>query len=364
MEGATRLSRRDLEQLLDLALAVQRCEDAGSLRSEIISGLGALIHPDGVGYTEIDTTSGEAQMWSDPPDAAEQADREAFAEFLHQHPVAGYHDRNGGHHAVQFADFLSLAQLHRLELYNDFYAPLEVDHQLAISVDAPGPVAIPISVHRSRRKFSERDRAVLALLHPHLETAHRQLAARLAARRVLEAVTEARTAALMSLGPGDRIELTTGRALRWLRDYFEAPAAAADRLPSKLATWLDGVRGLRSDDRIAGHDAERLTVDRSGSRLTLRYLPATSPWEEDLLLLEEHRVRPDPAELRRRGLTPRETETLICAADGRTDGEIARGLGISVRTVQKHLQSTYRKLGVISRTAAVACALERPAGTV
>ncbi len=51
-------------------------------------------------------------------------------------------------------------------------------------------------------------------------------------------------------------------------------------------------------------------------------------------------------------LTPRELQVLRLVADGRTDGQIATALGIRPRTVSKHLEHVYGKLGVQSRTAA------------
>lgn len=51
-------------------------------------------------------------------------------------------------------------------------------------------------------------------------------------------------------------------------------------------------------------------------------------------------------------LTPREREILHWVAAGKTDAQIAAILGLSARTVQKHLQNGYVKLGVESRTAA------------
>ncbi len=52
-------------------------------------------------------------------------------------------------------------------------------------------------------------------------------------------------------------------------------------------------------------------------------------------------------------LTPRETEVLDWLAGGKTDRDIGAILGCSHRTVQKHLQHMYEKLGVETRTAAV-----------
>jgi DNA-binding CsgD family transcriptional regulator len=53
-------------------------------------------------------------------------------------------------------------------------------------------------------------------------------------------------------------------------------------------------------------------------------------------------------------LTPREQDVLRWLSAGKTDRDIATILGISPRTVHKHLQRIYEKLGVETRTAAVA----------
>ena len=58
------------------------------------------------------------------------------------------------------------------------------------------------------------------------------------------------------------------------------------------------------------------------------------------------------------GLTPREVEVLGLVAEGLTNPQVAQRLFLSPRTVQRHLNSVYRKLGVSSRTAATHLALE------
>src|SRR5205085_11784989 len=69
-------------------------------------------------------------------------------------------------------------------------------------------------------------------------------------------------------------------------------------------------------------------------------------------------LRPHLARLYRRTatlnrLTPREAEVLRWLAQGKSDAQIGAILGTSRRTVQKHLQNLYAKLGVENRTAAV-----------
>jgi predicted ATPase/DNA-binding CsgD family transcriptional regulator len=58
------------------------------------------------------------------------------------------------------------------------------------------------------------------------------------------------------------------------------------------------------------------------------------------------------------GLTPREIEVLGLVATGMTNIQVAETLFLSPRTVQRHLNSVYHKIGVSSRTAATRFALE------
>jgi DNA-binding CsgD family transcriptional regulator len=54
------------------------------------------------------------------------------------------------------------------------------------------------------------------------------------------------------------------------------------------------------------------------------------------------------------GLTPRQTQVLGLVAQGKTNPEVARLLSITRRTVAKHLEQIYRKLGVNTRAGAAA----------
>ena len=56
-------------------------------------------------------------------------------------------------------------------------------------------------------------------------------------------------------------------------------------------------------------------------------------------------------------LTRRESQVLLWIAQGKTNREIGQILSLSPRTVNKHLEQVFRKLGVENRTAAAAMAL-------
>jgi len=61
----------------------------------------------------------------------------------------------------------------------------------------------------------------------------------------------------------------------------------------------------------------------------------------------------------REGLTEREMEVLQVAAQGKSNKAIAETLSISTQTVQVHLRNVFGKLGVSSRSEAVAFAISR-----
>lgn len=84
------------------------------------------------------------------------------------------------------------------------------------------------------------------------------------------------------------------------------------------------------------------------------------PGRNDLItfVLEERDTPPGPAALLRLGLTAREAEVLYWIAQGKSNPDIATILGASVRTVHKHVEHIFQKLGLETRNAAMLAALE------
>lgn len=79
-------------------------------------------------------------------------------------------------------------------------------------------------------------------------------------------------------------------------------------------------------------------------------------------LLEEQQAAVQPTSFALLGLTQREAEVLQWVAQGKTNIEIGIILGISAETVRKHLQHIFEKLGVETRTAAIAVAFGHAPG--
>lgn len=104
-------------------------------------------------------------------------------------------------------------------------------------------------------------------------------------------------------------------------------------------------------------------LDAAGSPVTARRFAENGRDDLAMFVLEEKGAPPGPAVLTRLGLTPREAEVLFWIAQGKSNPDIATILGASVRTVHKHVENIFRKLGCETRNAATLAALEllRPA---
>ena len=68
--------------------------------------------------------------------------------------------------------------------------------------------------------------------------------------------------------------------------------------------------------------------------------------------------QPAPRLQRPGGLTEREAEVIGLLARGLQTKQIARTLGISVKTADRHIQNAYAKIGVSTRAAAAVFAME------
>jgi DNA-binding CsgD family transcriptional regulator len=94
--------------------------------------------------------------------------------------------------------------------------------------------------------------------------------------------------------------------------------------------------------------------ERERVLLELLRLPLATVFRTALARASARRLEVDAARAKALGLTEREIQVVGHVARGLADQAIARELSISVRTVEKHLEHAYRKLGVAARREAVA----------
>jgi DNA-binding CsgD family transcriptional regulator len=352
-----RLSESDFRGLLAFLRTSESFPDVQSFRAGTLPALRELLPCDSVAYNEVDPVRRETNWLLDPVGHEQAADKEAFERLVHQHPIVAHHSRTCNGEAVKLSDFLTRRELHRRAIYHEFFRPLEIEYQMVITVPAPGCLLLGVPFNRARRDFNERERVLVNLLRPHLVQAYRHAEARTAMRRLLAVLDDSSRkpgAGVVLLARGGGVQLATGPARAILEAYFEQTRSA--RLPAALHGWVRTERA-KLDSAELPPPSRELVIGGAGGRLHVSYVPG-SDGERDALLLEERAGPPSPRAVEALGLTRRQTQVLALVARGDTDIQVGRRLGISPRTVDKHLEHIYRALGVATRTAAVARAFQ------
>ena len=126
-----------------------------------------------------------------------------------------------------------------------------------------------------------------------------------------------------------------------------------DPLPRAVLDWLQ--RCANSD--VKPGDSIVLESGENPIKLRLSYVSQVAP-EEILMHLTDGEIENDNLVLTRKlQLTQRESEVLMWIARGKSNRDIAEILNLSPRTVNKHLEQIYAKLGVENQASAAALAV-------
>jgi DNA-binding CsgD family transcriptional regulator len=339
----TRLSRTDLELVLGLVRDMNDSDTITGFELTLIASVRRLIPCDIITFNHVDTQIGEVEALWEPADSVDESLYEPFIAHLRDHPLIAHYASTGDDSAVKFSDFLSDEELQRLGLYNEFFRPLRITRQMALSVPAGSTSVMGVALNRSGRDFSERDREVLNMLRPFVRQALEKASQ---ATFIKDELTN-NTKGVIKIDGEGRIESANAAAELLSAQYFGRQCNPGSVLPSPVSAWLSRNSGFRF---ASVGPLTQTFVTRPGA-LTLRYWPRLLG--QRFLLLEEA-IHDSPAISPDFELSPREAEVLALVMRGKTNLAIGKELAISVRTVQKHLEHIFLKLDVETRTAAVA----------
>jgi CheY-like chemotaxis protein/DNA-binding CsgD family transcriptional regulator len=187
---------------------------------------------------------------------------------------------------------------------------------------------------------------VMARISSHLQRAR----ATSQARTALDAFGQATVA--ITLHDGGLV-WQTPLARRMLQEFFDAEEE--DHAPQPLLDWLRGIIAARA----SGDEALPLSIIRDTKRLIITLSAQTDEGGWLLMLREESDTAQIGALMAAFKLTQREAEVLYWVVKGKTSRDIGDILGASPRTVNKHLEHIFEKLGVETRTAAVSMVMDK-----
>ena len=181
MRSPVTASERDLRTLAGIVTDERADVPAEGLPPSLLTELTGLVRCDQLSFFGMDSRRQEFPFTQEVPAVpVDEAIEDGYWELHQACEACNYPERTGDLRSIlKVADFYSARQWHSTGMYADYYRPLGLEHDLMLTLPAaPGPALDP---HQSVRllfvrgpgpDFTERDRALLTLLRPHLHRAY------------------------------------------------------------------------------------------------------------------------------------------------------------------------------------------------
>ena len=278
---------------------------------------------------------------------------------LGEHPVLQYYRQPHSKDFVRkVSDFIGNRKFREMNLYREVYCHLDTNFQMGCLMSERGASCdIALAINRKNSDFNERDRAILEFLRPHLIQARENAMAFVDVDQRAKMATEALDSAsvgLILLNERHQVVWLIPRAEKLLQRYFPNAASGSKQLPDLVVQWMQRFRA--SLEAGGAMDAPSiLTIRQPHSDLRVCFQGDGS--NGGRLLLTEEKLRTPDRFVSRFGLTAREAEVLHWIVEGKNNPEIGLILGISTRTVEKHVERVLPKMGVDNRASAIRQAL-------
>ncbi|MDH4185797.1 MAG: LuxR C-terminal-related transcriptional regulator [Nitrospira sp.] len=356
-----RLSTKDIRKIFDSLVDLYALRDRPAFARQAAATVSALVPCDFTNCFEFDVRRNQILSYEQYPEVRiSNTTLQSALPYLGEEPLGQYFTKTGDlSSAMKHSDVTTAGRWKNTDLYNSLYRPSVLDATMALPLSFTTPWSCTIGLFRDphRTDFTERDRLVLNILRPHLIQAFHN-------SQTITTFTEALAAQDRLFDQLDRgaigtdrrgiIRWATTKGRRWLAQYFPTDRPAPDRLPKRLWDWVKQQKQAHGTPTEIPAPLAPLTITQGNARLQIQLVPER---EVDLLLLHEDRPQCHRVTLAKHGLTPRECEVLEWVAQGKSNEAIATILGARPRTIQKHLERIYQKLGVDNRTAATAMML-------
>jgi DNA-binding CsgD family transcriptional regulator len=336
----------DARRLMLAVDACHACTDLDAWPEVALAQLGQLVPCDFAAFNDFDPES-DRYVAIVSSGAMPPGWDEVWAKFGLQNPAYRRVAEQGDVGPMRLSDFIDQPTLRSTELYRRLYGPMGVNYQIGMAIEAPRPQITALVLNREKRDFTRSDLETVRLMRPHLRRSYENARAHSGLRRDRDRLEHAVAAAnvlVVELDSDGFVVDMTPRA----RSTLERHQLATDgtELMGELAAW---VARTREGNAPAGTSL-RTTAGVLGASIV--------PGPNGAVLLLEQTFDRNSTSL---PLTAKERQVLETIAGGATNAQAAEELRVSARTIAKHLEHIYAKLGVPNRGTAVALYLARAA---
>jgi DNA-binding CsgD family transcriptional regulator len=387
----------DLQKIVEFLQQLYRATNARKFPSYLVSIIPSIIKSD---FTAIISISAELSTRSkdqhNTPSIASNSPvlltasdsqlsskiKAAMPSFL-QNPLAKRYLLTGDNGAQKMSDFCTNSQSREQESwYQHYLQPLGMSDQISLVVAAPKlnarkslesdssvasnvsmassitgeqkPSNLFINIYRNKQDFDEHDRAKLNLLSPHILQAYQnsQLLSNIKedCTQVCQALDQA---TIIIIRRNGLVRFITESSLDLINKYFPLYSFEQHNLPEIIASWAK--QKISEISKIPHFPLliPPLRIIQNKKTLIVK-LSIDAPRDQYLLILEEQvPLKLSLSALGNFKLSNREIEVLCWIIRGSDTRHISKVLSISDRTVEKHCENIYEKLGVNNRFTAI-----------
>ena len=222
-----RLADHDLAQMMRITQHHPESDPEALLPWTLLAELRELIPCDEVSVYGHDTRQRSSFGMQDLVGDTASPGEEVFWAHYWDCLDCSYPDRSGDLTSVtMFSDFYDVRERRRSGMYQEYMAPSGIRHEMRLCLPAgPGRTLRLIFFRGPGPDFTERDRAVLTLLRPHIETAVRDV---LAPGRGLDCLTPRQRDVLRLVAEGDsnrqiarKLRVAEGTVHKHLESMYE-----------------------------------------------------------------------------------------------------------------------------------------------
>lgn len=256
-------------------------------------------------------------------------------------------------------------ELRRSEFYNDFLAPLGIQHGLFCSVEKNPNRWASISLYRGSRSqaFQVQEDRVVELLAPHMRRAfrlHLAFSQMKAHSATVDAALERLHTSVIFLGTAGEVLVMNTSAERLLRErdgLITIHARLRAAIPAESELLVKTIHETAATSNGCGCSAGQAVFISRRNRPPLHVLVAPihastfDPFRKIAVVVyitdPLRRQRPPEALLRGLyGLTPAECRIALLSGDGHAPRQISTMVGVTENTVRSQIKSIYSKTGV------------------
>jgi DNA-binding CsgD family transcriptional regulator len=178
-------------QLLELIGETQGLLELAELREGLLAALHRVVPSDWVSINEIGSRPDDVYVVVRPP--LPKRIHKTFAKHAHENPLIAHFACTGDTRPYRFSDVISRRELHALALYQECYAEIGLEHQLAFIIKVTDASHVAIALSRKTRDFTNTERTLLDHARGYLIQIYRNA---LAYTALLAAQSEPPTAAM------------------------------------------------------------------------------------------------------------------------------------------------------------------------